>query len=446
MKRFMMDDLVKWKHSPHRKPLILQGVRQSGKTWILQEFGSSYYENYVYINFDENIEYRQFFQLTKDPKRILENLAFVTNEKILPDTTLLIFDEVQEAPEVLHSLKYFFEKMPEYHVAAAGSLLGIALARFASFPVGKVDFLYLYPMNFTEFLLASHDDNLVSYMKSIESFSVIPDAFFSLLSERLKMYFIIGGMPEAVKSWCEYKDMGEVERILKNILNTYERDFAKYPEPSMYPKISLIWQSIPSQLSRENKKFLYRSVKPGARAREYEDALQWLVDAGLVYKVYRSEKPGLPLSAYDDISAFKLYVCDVGLLRRMTYLEPSIFMEKNRLFTEFKGAFSENYILQVLRFHNEVPARYWSVTNPSYEVDFIQQIGNEIIPLEVKADENVRSTSLKQYKNRFSDAVKLRVRFSMRNLSLDDDMLNIPLFLADEMDRLIDMALKNKTD
>lgn len=240
MKRFMMHDLVKWKHSPHRKPLILQGVRQSGKTWILQEFGNLYYENCVYINFDENTEYRQFFQLTKDPKRILENLAFVTNEKILPDTTLLIFDEVQEAPEVLHSLKYFCEKMPEYHVAAAGSLFGIALARPASFPVGKVDFLYLYPMSFTEFLLAGHDDNLVSYMKSITSFSVIPDAFFSLLSERLKMYFIIGGMPEAVKSWCEYKDMGEVERILKNILNAYERDFAKYPEPSMYPKKQVI--------------------------------------------------------------------------------------------------------------------------------------------------------------------------------------------------------------
>lgn len=446
MERTMMHKLVEWKHHKRRKPLILQGVRQSGKTWLLQEFGKRYYENCVYINFDEHIEYRQFFQITKEPQRIMTNLAFVTKQKITTNT-LIIFDEVQEVPEVIQSLKYFCEQAREYSVIAAGSLLGISLAKPASFPVGKVDFLTLYPMSFTEFLMANHQENLVDYMHNISTFEPLPDAFTSLLKEQLKMYFIIGGMPEAVSCWCEEQDMQAVDLILKNIITAYERDFAKYPNANEYPKISLVWDSIPSQLSKENKKFLYKAVKHGARAREYEDALQWLVNAKLVYKVYRSEKPYLPLKSYDDVSAFKLYLCDVGLLRRLSSMDSSIILEGNRLFTEFKGAFTENYILQVLYTQYETEPRYWSVLNPSYEVDFIQQIGNQVIPMEVKSNENVKSKSLKEYKERFFDMVPLRVRFSMNQLSLDDDMLNIPLYMADHTDRLIHMALqalKNK--
>ena len=446
MKRFIIENLLQWKNSPYRKPLILKGVRQVGKTWILKEFGKTCYENTAYFNFDENEDYKEFFETTKDVKRILQNLMLATGQKIEPGKTLIIFDEIQDAPKVLNSLKYFCENAPEYHVACAGSLLGVALAKPSSFPVGKVNFMNIVPMTFSEFLLANGDENLEQYLDSIDDISPIPDAFFNPLCEKLKMYYVTGGMPEPVLMWTEARDVQAMQRALSDILDSYERDFAKHPDVKEFPKISMIWRSLPSQLARENKKFLYKAVKEGARAREYEDALEWLVDAGLVYKIFRSSAPGLPISSYDDLSAFKIYLADVGVLRRLASLAPTAFGEGNRLFTEFKGALSENYVLQSLRGQFDVVPRYWSQVNPSYEVDFVIQKDNEIIPVEVQADKNIKSTSLKKYKELFGDKIKLRVRFSLENLKLDDDLLNIPLFMADKADKLINMALEKRSN
>lgn len=443
MERLILKDLLKWKNSKRRKPLILKGVRQVGKTWILKEFGRRYYENTAYFNFDENEEYKQFFETTKDVERILQNLMLATGQRILPEKTLIIFDEVQDCPKVINSMKYFCENAPQYHITCAGSLLGIALAKPSSFPVGKVDFMQINPMTFTEFLMANGDENLVHYLQSIDTFEPIPDAFFNPLNEKLKMYYVTGGMPEPVSLWTEDRDVEAMQSALSNIIGAYERDFAKHPDVKEFPKISMIWKSIPSQLARENKKFLYRVVKEGARAREYEDALQWLVEANLVKKIYRSTVPGLPLSAYDDLSAFKIYLSDVGLLRRLALLAPTAFGEGNRLFTEFKGALSENYVLEALSNQFEATPRYWSQNNPPYEVDFIIQRENDIIPVEVKAETNIESRSLKKYKEKFGNRIKLRVRFSLANWYLDGDLLNIPLFLADEANRLIGLALKN---
>ena len=444
MERFILKKLLDWKNSPYRKPLILKGVRQVGKTWILKEFGKHYYENTAYFNFDENEEYKQFFETTKDVDRILQNLMLASGQKIMPEKTLIIFDEVQLCERALTSLKYFCENAPQYHIACAGSLLDIALAKPSSFPVGKVNFMQIDPMSFEEFLLANGDDNLLAFLENWDNLEPIPDAFFNPLCEKLKMYFVTGGMPESVKMWTEARDVAAMQEALSDIIGAYERDFAKHPNISEFPKISMIWKSIPSQLARENKKFIYKVVKEGARAREYEDALQWLVDARLVHKIYRSSAPGLPMSAYDDLSAFKIYLVDVGLLRRLAQLAPTAFGEGNRLFTEFKGALTENYVLQSLTNQFEVVPRYWTQTNPPYEVDFLIQRENDIFPVEVKSDTNTTSKSLKKFKELFPDKVKLRVRFSLDNLKLDDDVLNIPLFMADEADRLIGLALEQR--
>ncbi|MDO4410479.1 MAG: ATP-binding protein [Akkermansia sp.] len=442
MERIILQKLLKWKNSPYRKPLILKGVRQVGKTWLLKEFGKRYYENTVYLNFDENVEYKQFFEKCKDVNRILQNLRLASGQKIEPQKTLLIFDEVQDCPEVINALKYFCENAPQYHVACAGSLLGITLAKPSSFPVGKVNFMQVDPMNFTEFLQANGDENLKRYMESVDTLEPIPDAFFNPLYEKLKMYFITGGMPESVLMWTEAHDIEAMQEALASIIEAYERDFAKHPDIHEFPKISMIWKSIPSQLSRENKKFIYKVVKEGARAREYEDALQWLVNARLVHKIYRSNAPRLPMAAYDDLSAFKIYLADVGLLRRLSQLAPSAFTEGTRLFTEFKGALSENFVLQSLISQFEVVPRYWSQSNPPYEVDFLIQRENDIIPIEVKSAINTTSKSMRKFKEMFSEEVKLRVRFSLGNLRLDDDVLNIPLFMVDYADKLIGMAMK----
>lgn len=459
MQRAILQQLIEWKNSPHRKPLIMQGTRQVGKTWLLKELGTHYYANLAYFNFDENPEYRQFFTTTKNPARILENLMLAGSCKIAPARTLVVFDEVQDCPEVINSLKYFYENAPEYHIACAGSLLGLTLARPSSFPVGKVNFMKVYPMTFTEFLLANGDEQLVRALDAIISdamsapasasttpacmFPPIPDAFFNPLCEKLKMYYLTGGMPEAVLMWTTYKDIAATERVLQDIIRAYEHDFAKHPKPNQIPKISLIWKSLPSQLARENKKFLYNVVKPGARAREYEDALQWLVDAQLVHKVYRVRAPKIPLSAYDDLSAFKIYASDVGILRALSQLSPQAFTEGSRLFTEFKGALSENFVAQSLIALYEPHLHYWSQTNPPYEVDFLIQDENEIIPIEVKSSLNTQSKSLKKFKERFAESTPLRIRYSLNNLNLDGDMLNIPLVMVDYTKRLVE-ALRKK--
>ena len=366
-----------------------------------------------------------------------------SGQKITPEKTLIVFDEVQDCPKVINSMKYFCENSPQYHIACAGSLLGIALAKPSSFPVGKVDFMQINPMTFTEFLIANGDENLAQYLQNVDTLEPIPDAFFNPLYEKIKMYYVTGGMPEPVLMWTQERDVELMQNALSNIIGAYERDFAKHPDVKEFPKISMTWKYIPSQLARENKKFIYKVVKEGARAREYEDALQWLVDANLVKKIYRSTAPGLPISAYDDLSAFKIYLADVGLLRRLALLAPTAFGEGNLLFTEFKGSLSENYVLEALSNQFEATPRYWSQNNPSYEVDFIIQRENDIIPVEVKAETNTESKSLKKYKEKFEDKVKLRVRFSLDNLKLDNDMLNIPIFMADEANRLIGLTLEN---
>lgn len=430
--------LRKWKSASQRKPLILQGARQVGKTWLLRKFGRNEFEQTAYFNFDEQAELKQFFTQTKDVHRIIQNLELVNGKAIIPGKTLLIFDEIQECNEALNSLKYFYENVPEYAVVCAGSLLGVALSRGESFPVGKADILDMYPLTFNEFLTAV-DAKLASYLQDLQVIEPIPDIFFSRLVENLKMYFITGGMPEPVVTLLGTRDMEQVQQDLMNILRAYSLDFSKHVVNKDIPRISYIWNSIPSQLARENKKFMFQKVKQGARAREYEDALQWLVLAGLVTKVVQSTKPALPLPAYDELSNFKLYLIDTGLLRRLALLDPIAIKEGNRLFVEFKGSLTENYILQSLIPQFEVNPRYWTSGN-SAEIDFLIQYQNEIIPVEVKSDENTHSKSLTYFYNQFKSP--LRIRYSLRNLKYDGGLLNIPLFLAGHTRKLIELNLK----
>lgn len=437
MERNIMNDLIKWKESKRRKPLVMLGARQVGKTWILEEFGKSFPDGYVKVNFDKQPELHQFFQTTKDVNRIIQNLSFALGQPITKQT-LIFFDEIQECEDALNTLKYFCEDAPEYYVVSAGSLLGLMLAK--GFPVGKVDFMRLTTMTFEEFLKANGDNNLVEYMKSIDSIETIPDIFNGPLLEKLKMFYIIGGMPEAVKVWCEERDIKEVDRVQSEILEAYEHDFAKHAESADVPKIRLIWNSLPSQLARENKKFLYSVVKKGARAREYENALNWLKNADLVKKVPRITKPGIPLSAYEDLQAFKIYMVDVGLLRRHAHLASSAFSEENRLFEEFKGALNENYVLESIQNIPDVSIYYWSEI--PYEVDFIIQLDNDVVPLEAKAGKNIKSASIKKYAEEYKEQTKLCVRLSTRNLSYDGNILNVPLYLADELERIINIAIK----
>lgn len=432
MERLILKKLIEWKQSKYRKPLILKGARQVGKTYILKQFGKENYEGVAYFNFDHDKDLYNLFENTKDPKRILEQLAFIYGKAITPEKTLIIFDEIQECPNALNSLKYFQEEANEYHIACAGSLLGIRLSH-TSFPVGKVEFLNMYPMSFTEFLRADNAGNLVDYMESINEIENIPEIFQNQLEEKLKAYFIIGGMPEAVYSWTNYKDMEQVNKIQDDILKAYESDFSKHTQNSEANKISLIWNSIPSQLAKENKKFLYQVIKDGARAREYENALNWLNDANLIYKVYNVKKADFPLKAYNDLNSFKIYMNDVGLLRRMANLDSRIVIEGNRLFEEFKGALTENYVLNMLNIvFNNVPNYF---TFDRCEIDFIIQNKNIITPIEVKAGKSVNNMSLTRYNEKFNDG--LSVRFSLNNLKLDGKILNIPLYLIEYMEKLI---------
>ena len=418
MKRFIFDELLKWKESKYRKPLILKGARQIGKTYILKKFGEENYEGVAYFNFDHDEDLQNIFVNTKSPKRILEQLSFIYGKAILPEKTLIIFDEIQECPNALNSLKYFQEEANEYHIACAGSLLGIRLSH-TSFPVGKVDFLNMYPMTFSEFLIADNCENLVEYMKSIKTIEKIPEIFFNQLEEKLKAYFIIGGMPEAVNVWVNEKNIELVNHVQENILRAYESDFSKHTQNSEANKISLIWNSIPSQLAKENKKFLYHVIKEGARAREYENALNWLNDANLIYKIYNITKPDFPLKAYHDLSSFKIYMNDVGLLRRMSNLDSKIVIEGDRLFEEFKGAFTENYILTMLNYvFDEVP-NYFTFDR------------NE----EVKSNKSTKNISLSKYNQKYDNEIS--IRFSMNNLNKDEKVLNIPLFLTEYIKNLM---------
>lgn len=448
MERDILQKLDAWKVSPYRKPLLLKGARQVGKTWVLKEFGATRYRNCVYITLEEMApgvpsEYAQLFESTRDPKRVIANLSFATGQPIDAGQTLVILDEIQDCPAAVGMLKYFCDEAPGYHIACAGSLLGVRLVRDASaFPVGKVEFLDMHPMTFSEYLRGVGAANLDAYLASICYFDAIPDLFDNQLREHLCRYFAVGGMPEAVARWAQTGDMAQVDGVLANLLDSYERDFAKHGGKGQFAKLSLVWNSIPAQLARENKKFMWGLVREGARAREYEEAVEWLVDAGLLQRVRLNAAHGIPLAAYDDASAFKAYSFDVGLLRRHARLDATAFADDGRLFSEFKGAFAEDYVLQALVPQLDVAPRYWTNDKPKYEVDFLLQDRNTLIPVEVKAGEAVDSPSLRYYTRKHAQTTPLRVRFSMRNLAYNDGLLNIPLYLAHRAVLLIERALE----
>ncbi len=439
IERDLYQELIAWKTKKNRKPLLLQGARQVGKTWLIKHFGRKEFNDVAYFNFDEKSELKQFFEITKDPIRILSNLSIVHGKAISADKTLLIFDEIQECNDALNALKYFKENAPEYAVIGSGSFLGLSLSGNKSFPVGQVEFLTLYPVSFKEFL-AKVDNKLHNYLLQISEISPIPDIFFNQLKDKLRQYFITGGMPEAIKTMLETNNIQELEKIQQNILNAYELDFSKHINTTVIPKTKYVWSSIPSQLSRENKKFLYQTVKKGARAREYENALLWLKQAGLLHIVNRISKPAFPIAAYSDLSAFKAYLLDVGLLRQLANLQANIINNDNTLFTEFKGALTENYILQslVALFHTN--QYYWTSGNKA-EIDFIIQYQDYIIPIEVKAAESIKSKSLLAYSNKYNP--KIKVRYSLKNLSIDNNLVNIPLFMVDYTKTILNSIIGN---
>lgn len=426
MRRLIINELIKWKSRKDRKPLILKGVRQCGKTYILNEFGKENYDEVAYFNFEGNPALAERFEQDLDSKRIIMELGVLSGKRIKPESTLIIFDEIQFCNKALTSLKYFYEQAPEYHIVCAGSLLGITLSKPLSFPVGKVDFLTLRPMSFYEFVLANDEPMLLEYIEKLNANTPVPQMFADKLITLLKTYYVTGGMPEAVSKWIESQDVSEVERVQDMILSSYELDFAKHAPSTDFPKLSLIWKSIPDQLAKENGKFVYGHVKPGARAKDLEDAMQWLISAGMVYKVSIIEKPAIPLSAYSNQSYFKLYMSDIGLLRRMSRLPASSIFEESAIYSEFKGALTENYVLgEIVNLHGDVPY-YWKSGNTA-EVDFIAQFEEKIVPIEVKASTNVKARSLGVYREKYKPEVS--VRTSMLNIKKDDGLINIPLYM-----------------
>lgn len=435
LKRDIMERLLRWKNSEYRKPLIIQGARQIGKTWIMKKFGELHYDNVAYLNFDASEELCREFENTKDPSRLLGILRLYTEKPIEAGKTLLVFDEIQQCNKALNSLKYFCENAPEYHVIAAGSLLGVSLSQGDSFPVGKVDFLKMYPVSFREFLY-SDNKQIYDYLENLTTIELLPEIVMGKITESYRRYQVCGGMPAAAIAMLEGQGTEVVETVQKSILSAYSLDFSKHAPAKDIPRISSIWESIPSQLAKENRKFLYKLVKNGARAREYEDGLLWLQHAGLIYRVFCSSKPCLPISAYDDLSAFKIYVCDVGLLRAMAQLPPGVFWSENPLYMEFKGAMAENIVLQSLIAQFEVTPRYWASTGTA-EVDFLLQHGVMLSPVEVKAGTSLNGKSLAVYRNQFAPEIALR--YSMNNLYKDESLLNIPIFMADWTNRLLDI-------
>lgn len=429
MYRIAIEKLYKWKNSKRRKPLIIEGARQVGKTWLMKEFGKQAYADTVYINFDSNSRMADLFSADLDTDRLILGLELYAGRKINPENTLLIFDEVQEVPRALASLKYFYENAPQYHIVCAGSLLGIALHQGTSFPVGKVDFLKLYPLSFSEFLMATGNERFAELLKK-QDYEMIT-SFKQTYIDALKHYYFVGGMPEAVQSFAESKDFNEVRAIQKRILAAYEQDFSKHAPNEIVPKIRMLWNCIPSQLARENKKFIYGLVREGGRAREYETAIMWLSDCGLVHKVSRVNAAGIPLKAYEDLKAFKLFIVDVGLLGCMTGLRQRTLLDGDDLFVEFKGALTEQYVCQQLKTIEDLGVYYYTNDRGSCEIDFVVDIGEQIVPIEVKAETNMRAKSLKTYRERFEP--ELSVRTSMADYKKEDWLLNLPLYAIENI-------------
>ena len=429
MRRFALEKLKKWKDSESRKPLIIRGARQVGKTWLMKEFGRECFENVAYVNFDSNVRMKGVFEGQIDIERIILAIEIETGVTIERENTLLIFDEIQEVPRALSSLKYFYENAPEYAIVAAGSLLGVAMHKKTSFPVGKVDFMDLYPFNFQEFLCALGEERYVDILQGKDTDMI--NTFKDKYIDRLREYYYVGGMPEVVQTYVDTRNFKKVRELQKNLINYYQQDFSKHAEMNLVTRLNLVWNSIPMQLAKKNKKYIYGQVRKGARAKDFELAIQWLLDCGLIHKVQRINKPSLPLKAYMDLNAFKVFLLDIGLLIAMTDLDVKVILEGNKIFTEFKGALTEQYVLQQLISENGVMPYYYSATNSQGEIDFVVQGKTSVIPIEVKAEENLRAKSLKAFCDKYNP--KFAVRTSMSDYRKQDWMTNIPLYNIDRI-------------
>ena len=433
MEREIINQFKAWKDAPDKKPILLKGARQIGKTWAMEAFGKECFKYCVKFDFDRQQELKSVFQTTKDPMRLIKELTLYCDQPIIAGETLMIFDEVQECEEALNSLKYFREDAPQYHIIAAGSLLGVAVKkRKMTVPVGNVKIINMFPVTFKEFLCAS-DSRTYDYIESLEEISHLPEIILNKLRTEYRRYQVSGGMPEAIVALLEDKGIGEVESVLQDILDLYELDFAKYAEPREIPRIHAIWHSLPAQLSKENRKFIYKVIKTGARSKDYEDALMWLEDAGMIYRIFSISKPGMPISAYEETDAFKVYACDCGLLRRLAHLPASVVTDPIANYTEFKGAMAENAVLQsIMPLLDDQKPYYW--TSPgTAEVEFVIQWGNEIIPIEVKAEENTTGSSLSVYNKTYTP--NYRMRFSMLNFQYNSGLLSSPSALAGWLDK-----------
>jgi hypothetical protein len=439
IQREAINELLKWKNNPYRKPLVLQGARQVGKSWMLRYFAINYFENYVEINFEREPEIKDFFAKTKDVKRIIQYLQITKSVAIEPTKTLIFFDEIQECNDALNSLKYFQEDASEYFVVCAGSLLGVALKRQgSSFPVGKVDFLTIYPVSFKEYIKAA-EPTLSSQLESITAIEEIPELLHSELTDKYRSYHICGGMPEAVSRFIDTGDTKAIDYIINSINTAYTADFSKHIDSSDIPRVRLVWNNLQQQLAKENKKFKFALIEKNARARDYEAAIEWLHLAGLVHKIYATETIKLPINAYRDDSAFKLYLNDVGVLRVLFRLHPSIVTDGDLLFKEFKGILTENFVLlSLIRQFGYEPV-YWKSGNQA-EIEFVIDFENKIIPIEAKSSESVRSRSLSEYRKK--NQPEIAIRYSMKNLRLDDGLLNIPLYMADYTEKLLKIVLQ----
>ena len=433
IERDVINQFKAWKEAPDRKPILLKGARQIGKTWAMETFGQECFKYCVKFDFDRQQELKSVFLATKDPQRLIKELTLYCDQPIIAGETLMIFDEIQECEEALNSLKYFREEAPRYHIIAAGSLLGVAVKkRKMTVPVGNVKIINMFPITFKEFLRAS-DSRTYEYIDSLEEICHLPEIILQKLRTEYRRYQVSGGMPEVVVSLLEDKGVGEVESVLQDILDLYELDFAKYAEPREIPRIHAVWHSLPAQLSKENRKFIYKVIKTGARSKDYEDALMWLEDAGMIYRIFSISKPGMPISAYEETDAFKVYACDCGLLRRLAHLPASVVTDPIANYTEFKGAMAENAVLQsMIPLMDDQKPYYW--TSPgTAEVEFVIQWDDKIIPIEVKAEENITGSSLSVYNKTYSP--HYRMRFSMLNLQFNEGLLSSPAPLASWLDK-----------
>ena len=429
MQRYALKHLIGWKNKKNHKPLVIQGARQVGKTWLMQEFGKKYYEQVAYINFDVDVKSREIFDIDYDTERLIMDIGLATKTKINAENTLIIFDEIQECPRALTSLKYFRENAPQYDIIVAGSLLGVACHEGTGFPVGKVSFMNLFPLSFEEFLLAMGEERFVELLNK-KDFKTIK-LFNNKYEKLLKQYCYVGGMPEIVQDFVENKDFESVRNLQKEILSAYEEDFTKHIPTNTVAKIRLLWKSIPAQLSKENKKFIYGAAKEGARARDFEAALSWLINSGLVYRVNKITKPDLPITAYEDFNSFKLFVLDVGLLGAMTDLQADTIIDGNRIFEEFKGAIAEQYVLQQFKTIKDLPVFYWSNETSRAEIDFVIQIKSDVVPVEVKAERNLQAKSLKVYMEKFKP--NYAIRTSMADYKKTDNLIDLPLYVIEKI-------------